>query len=232
VLVVDQAACWARHTAESLRSLGFDVRTSSDGATAFSAVLSWVPDVVLLDVCTPEMDAPELSRRLRAFGYTGGILVYSAHDSPVEVVLAHEAGADDYLSKATDLCVVQAKIRRAVARQRSCRDCAMPKPNPGHFGDPGGRNPTHANTLPVDRRTLTRLEEHLLCELVRASGAVAPIESLLAAGWGTRRVAPGLLYDCISNLRGKLEPAGWKILNIRGRGYRLQPHASERRWES
>jgi DNA-binding response OmpR family regulator len=82
---------------------------------------NWPADVVLLDERMPGMSGHEVCRRLRAGGYSGAILIYSAYDTLSDLVLAHEAGADDHVSKAADLQVLQAKIRRAVERVRERR---------------------------------------------------------------------------------------------------------------
>jgi DNA-binding response OmpR family regulator len=78
---------------------------------------NWPADVVLLDERMPGMSGHEVCRRLRAGGYSGAILIYSAYDTLSDLVLAHEAGADDHVSKAADL--------RDKVRQSNPRGCGF-----------------------------------------------------------------------------------------------------------
>jgi two-component system OmpR family response regulator len=119
VLVVDDEVCLARLLADSLRRSGLEVRVCCDGKSAEETALGWPAEVVLLDARMPGMDGYEVCRRLRASGYAAPILIWSGYDSVSDVVLAHDAGADDHVSKNGNVAVLKAKIRRALERVRA-----------------------------------------------------------------------------------------------------------------
>jgi signal transduction histidine kinase len=65
VLVVDDNYDAAASLGMLLKYLGADVHTANDGAAALSAIESYRPDVVLLDIGMPVMDGFEVARRIR-----------------------------------------------------------------------------------------------------------------------------------------------------------------------
>jgi DNA-binding response OmpR family regulator len=233
VLVVDDEVCLARLMADSLERSGYEVRVCHDGGSALEAALGWPAEVMLLDARMPGMDGYEVCRRLRASGYAAPILIWSGYDSVSDIVLAHDAGADDHVSKTADVAVVKAKIRRALERARSCEQSARASPAlGGTLGDHEIHSPrvsgirdllrgTGVDAPAIDRAGLTRLEEHIFSKLVCAKGATVWTDSLFEEAWGRISVSPGSLYRAISSLRGKLEPCGWRICSVRGVGYRL-----------
>jgi len=65
VLVVDDDSDVAEVFAALLESLGQEVFTANDGATAIAVAHEQRPRVVFLDVSMPEMAGPEVAARLR-----------------------------------------------------------------------------------------------------------------------------------------------------------------------
>jgi len=221
LLIVDDEVGWTKRLAAKLRRYGLDVKTCHDGPNAIDALHDWPADVVLLDERMPGMNGHEVCRRLRSGGCTAAILIYSAYDTVSDVVLAHEAGADDHVSKATDLAALRAKIFRAVERVRD-----QPKPpSPRGAARPSGirdllRELERERTL--DWESLTQLDERLLCVLACAQGRPVPAAHLLWEAWGKLGLPASRLYEPISSLREKLAPIEWRIRNVRGQGYCLE----------
>ena len=65
VLVVDDSADGAAMLADSLESMGHDVRVAHDGRAALDAAAVFHPDVAVLDIGLPEMSGYELAAHLR-----------------------------------------------------------------------------------------------------------------------------------------------------------------------
>ena len=65
VLVVDDNADFLATLSETLRVLGHDVRSATDGPTGLALAKDWRPDVALLDVYLPSRTGFELARELR-----------------------------------------------------------------------------------------------------------------------------------------------------------------------
>lgn len=86
----------------ALRDWGYDVAVSNDGAEAWKLLgRDDAPRLAILDWMMPEIDGPELCRRIKArtdVPYTYTILLTSKSETE-DVVAGLEAGADDFLSK-------------------------------------------------------------------------------------------------------------------------------------
>lgn len=65
ILVVDDDRDLRLALAALLELEGFVVHEAEDGATAVRKALTIVPDLVILDMNMPEVDGPEVLRRLR-----------------------------------------------------------------------------------------------------------------------------------------------------------------------
>jgi two-component system sensor histidine kinase/response regulator len=121
VLVVDDSPdgrCLARCC---LTLAGYEVVEASGGREALSLVERCEPDVVLLDVCMPEMDGFEVCTALRASEATRRlpVLMVSAASDRVAISRGFAVGAVDFLAKpfrAEELCArvaVHAELGRA-----------------------------------------------------------------------------------------------------------------------
>jgi DNA-binding response OmpR family regulator len=208
VLVVDDEVKLTVRFAEDLRASGFDARPCHDGPTALQLVEQWDPDVVLLDDRMPGMSGCDVCREIRATSWRGVILFYSGYGDPRDVVRALRAGADDHIYKGVTDAVLVAKLERAAERSREIRDLA---------------------TVPSEIRELRRsspdllgqIEERLLHLLLAANGEVVSTQDLINQAWDRSDAGEDLLYERIHRLRKKVADHGWRIANVKGRGYRL-----------
>jgi DNA-binding response OmpR family regulator len=239
LLVVDDDFSLARQLARFFEGRRMEVRISLEGQTAVDAACGWPADVVLLDAKMPGVDGWEVCRRLRASGYSAPILMLSGYDTERDVVRAHQAGADDHVSKTAKPAVLVAKVERALARERSrssttsarsAHERAAIPPRVSGIRDLLRR--CDALGLAAAGLELTRLEEHILTTLACARGAVVAADCLVEEGWGRGSATAGALRQSIVGLRKKVKPQGWQIRNVHGRGYRLErrPRASGWDW--
>jgi two-component system chemotaxis response regulator CheY len=95
----------------TLRSLGHDCVTATDGTRAWEAFRSNRLDVVISDWTMPGLTGLELCRKVRSQsgGYTYFILVTS-HSAAIDVLEGMNAGADDYLVKPLDVNDLEARL--------------------------------------------------------------------------------------------------------------------------
>src|SRR6185437_4911302 len=75
-------------------------------------------DVLVLDVMLPGLDGFAVVRRLRAGHRITPILMLTARDSPEDIVMGLDAGADDYLTKPFSFRVLLARLRALVRRKQ------------------------------------------------------------------------------------------------------------------
>jgi phosphoserine phosphatase RsbU/P len=115
VLVVEDDPTARLFLASSLQALGHTVTAAPDGRTAWTAFQQAPFPVVVSDWVMPEMDGPELCRRIREGDrnrYTYLILLTSLDDRSY-YRQGMEAGADDFLTKPADLETLQIRLRVA-----------------------------------------------------------------------------------------------------------------------
>ena len=103
VLVIDDDPQITQLLRRLLKRTGrYEVHTENRGSAAVIAAMAFHPDVILLDVCMPDMDGPEVARELEAVPELRGIPVVflTGLVSHQEIgPLGHEAGHRLYLPK-------------------------------------------------------------------------------------------------------------------------------------
>lgn len=217
ILVVDDDQAIAEMVGIVLRSKGFEVATTSDGATALEHFERVDPDVVLLDLMLPGMDGIEVCRRLRR---TSGvpIIMLTARTDTVDVVAGLEAGADDYLTKPFEPEELVARIRARVRRIEAPATTRLT------IGDLEIDVEGHEVRRGEEIIALTPLEFDLLVQLARRPWQVFTRDVLLRDVWGYRHSADTRLVNVhVQRLRSKIEhdPENPRIVvTVRGVGYR------------
>src|SRR4051794_4880584 len=94
---------------------GFRAVVAGDGALALERFDELEPDVVLLDVMLPGLSGVDVCRQLRARSRVPIIMV-SARDSEIDMVVGLEVGADDYVAKPFRLRELVARVRAVLRR--------------------------------------------------------------------------------------------------------------------
>lgn len=107
-----------------LGKLGYEIIAETNGQAAFDRLNSAdPPQIAILDWMMPQLDGPEVVRRIRARAgapYVYMLLLTSKNQS-TDVVKGLEAGADDYILKPFNINELQARLRtgeRVLASQR------------------------------------------------------------------------------------------------------------------
>jgi len=125
ILLVEDARAVAALMTARLSSFGHEVCIAKNGQEAFDKFCESPPDLVLMDIEMPLMNGFEATHRIRSFeamqkwAWTP-IIFLTATDTPANLVMAIEAGADDYLVKGLPEDVLHAKMK-AMARIATMR---------------------------------------------------------------------------------------------------------------
>ena len=93
------------------------VGEAGDGRAALDLAARVDPDVLVLDVALPDMDGPEVVRRLRASGCRARLLALSARGDKRCVQQMLQAGADGYVTKTAAAEELPRAIRALAAGQ-------------------------------------------------------------------------------------------------------------------
>ncbi|MGN9776617.1 response regulator transcription factor [Micromonospora sp. H33] len=220
ILVVEDERNLADAIARGLRKRGMAVDVAYDGDSGHEMAFVTRYDVVVLDRDLPGMHGDQICAELAASGALTRVLMLTASGTVADRVEGLQLGADDYLPKpfAFDELVarVQALGRRATPAAPpvlAVADLVL---------DPARRVATRGG-VPVD---LTNKEFGVLCELLKARGAVVSSEELLERVWDANTDPfTTIVRVTVMTLRKKLgDPP--LIETVVGAGYRVAEAAS------
>ena len=241
VLVVEDEESYRDAMASGLRREGYHVELAGDGAEGLARFFARPPDIVLLDVLLPGISGIEVCRRMRAIAPVPIVMV-SAVDTEIDVVLGLELGAADYVTKPFHprelVARVQAVLRRvSPARARSGQEPGVPA-RPVASPSRAARPDVRLGPVRVDfaRRSVTRdgeplhlsrREFDLLGVLLAPPGQVRTRDELIDLLWPHRDLSDSRALDThVHRLRTKLEPDPAHprfIVTVRGVGFRVDP---------
>ena len=220
VLVVDDDTALAEMLGIVLRGEGFEPVHVADGEAALEAFRSTRPDLVLLDVMLPGVDGIEVCRRIRAESGVP-IVMLTAKNDTVDVVVGLESGADDYVVKPFKPKELVARVR---ARLRRGDD---EPPEQLEIGDLAVDVAGHSVKRDGEPIALTPLEFDLLVALARKPWQVFTREVLLEQVWGYRHAGDTRLVNVhVQRLRSKIEidpEHPQVVVTVRGVGYKAGP---------
>ena len=120
ILLVDDEPKNLRLLSDLLEEQGYKVRQAINGAIAIETISLAVPDLILLDICMPELDGYSVCQRLKANPKTKDIPVIfvTALDEPWNKVKAFSVGAVDYINKPFKVIEVLARIENQLKIQQ------------------------------------------------------------------------------------------------------------------
>ena len=232
VLVVEDDETIGRTLTSSLGVHGHTARWVMTGAAALSAAEQRPFDLALLDLGLPDMDGVDVCRRLRAAQPGCVLVVLTARDEEIDVVVGLEAGADDYLTKPFRLAELLARVAAHLRRG----------PATAHPDGPTDSEVLLVGALQVDgvaRRAylgnveivLRAKEFDLLARLAAEPGAAITRSVLMADVWDENWFGSTKTLDVhMAALRRKLAAAAAgcgqrapEIVTLRAHGFRLEP---------
>jgi DNA-binding response OmpR family regulator len=223
ILMIEDEPALSRGVSDALAAQGFEVLVANDGQAGLDQALEGAADLILLDVMLPKVNGYEICRAVRARGLDVPILMLTAKGQEQDVILGHNVGADDYITKPFRIGELIARIRAFLRRR-------VPERDVFRFGsvhvDIKGRRVMN-NGAVLD---LTAKEFRLLAYFVSRPGCALSRDVILDAVWGSSVfVTPRSIDRCVATLRAKIEPDPHHpiyIQTIREIGYRFEPEGA------
>jgi two-component system response regulator RegX3 len=223
ILLVEDEASLSEPLAFLLSREGYEIEIADDGQKALDMFAATEYDLVLLDLMLPRVPGVEVCRQIRAKSHKP-IIMLTAKDTEVDIVVGLELGADDYVTKPYStrelLARIKAVLRRRVDEPAVNESLAL---NSGPVLLDAERHTLHVNGVP----TPMPLKEFELLEfLMRNAGRVLTRGQLIDRVWGSDYFGDTKTLDVhIKRIRSRIEedPKNPRmLLTVRGLGYRFE----------
>ena len=208
-----------------LENAGYQTILADSCASGKTLFLSYLPDLVILDLGLPDADGMKLLTYIREEALTP-VIVLSARSNEADKIAALDAGANDYVTKPFSAGELSARIRTALRNNRHSAQT-------GRL--PGGKFTLKDMQIDYDGRRvlvkgeeirLTQTEYNILALLSENQGKMMTYAAIIKAIWGgfAQEGSIKKLQVNMANIRKKLGDRPGEanyIANELGVGYRL-----------
>lgn len=219
ILIVEDDERIGATLLRALESSGYTARWEQTGHGALAAVAAERPDLVLLDLGLPDADGLDVCRAIHRGDATIDVVMLTARDEELDVVVGLDAGAIDYVTKPFKLAELLARLR---AQLRRMEPRALSRTTAGDLIlDASARRAWLS-----DKELVLRAKEFdLLARLIADAGNVVSRETLMTDVWDEHWFGSTKTLDFhIAALRSKLDTdeRRSRITTLRGVGYRFE----------
>jgi len=222
ILIVEDESSLSEPLAYLLDREGYETVIAADGNVAVSEFDRAGADIILLDLMLPGLSGTEVCREIRTRSSVP-IIMLTAKDSEVDIVVGLELGADDYVTKPYSTRELLARIRAVMRRRVEDEQEDQAVLEVGSV-----RMDVERHTVSVDgKETAMPLKEFELLELLlRNSGRVLTRGQLIDRVWGADYFGDTKTLDVhIKRIRSKIEKKPSEptmLVTVRGLGYRFE----------
>lgn len=219
ILIVEDDPGIARGVSQLIAAWGMEAVTVRDFQNVSGEFAACNPHLVLMDIGLPFMNGYHWCSEIRRVSQVPIIFLSSASDN-MNIIMAMNMGADDFIPKPFDGNVLIAKIQALLRRAYSFGESSPVLEHRGAMLNTGDNSLTYQGK----QISLSKNEYRILLELMKSRGKVVSREKLMEALWQTDSfVDENALTVNVGRLRKKLEAAGLTdfIETKFGVGYRI-----------
>ena len=222
ILIVEDEPSLSEPLAYLLGREGYDTVVVEDGLVAVAEFDRSGADLILLDLMLPGLSGTEVCREIRSRSNVP-IIMLTAKDSEIDIVVGLELGADDYVTKPYSTRELLARIRSVMRRRIDETEDQESILESGSV-----RMDLERHTVMVSGvLTAMPLKEFELLELLlRNAGRVLTRGQLIDRVWGSDYFGDTKTLDVhIKRIRSKIEASPSEptmLVTVRGLGYRFE----------
>ena len=204
IFVVEDDAVIASAVKRSVEAWGCDCRVAQNFRCVLQEFAAYDPQLVLMDITLPFYNGYHWCSEIRKFSRVPIIFISSAADN-MNIIMAMNLGADDFVAKPFDLNVLLAKIQALLRRSYDFAPTSNVLAHRGALLDLND----HTLSFNGEDIPLTKNEYRILSCLMEQKGKVISREKLMERLWETDQfVDENTLTVNINRLRKKLDSAG------------------------
>ncbi|MDJ0324263.1 response regulator transcription factor [Cryobacterium sp. PH31-AA6] len=222
ILLVEDEQALSEPLSFLLEREGYEVTVAEDGPSAIREFDRTGADLILLDLMLPGIPGTEVCREIRTRS-TVPIIMLTAKDSEVDIVVGLELGADDYVTKPYSTRELLARIR-AVSRRRT--EVELDDDSVLSAGTVSMDIERHTVSVSGEVVNMPLKEFELLEFLLRNAGRVLTRGQLIDRVWGTDYFGDTKTLDVhIKRIRSRIEATPSEptmLVTVRGLGYRFE----------
>jgi len=198
----------------------FECRCAENFRNIMSEFAEFNPHLVLMDISLPFYNGYHWCNEIRKVSKVPIIFISSASDN-MNIVMAVNMGADDFIAKPFDANVLMAKIQAILRRAYDFSEAVPVLEHRGALLNTGDNTLNYGD----QKIELSKNEYKILLELMRNKGRTVSREKLMKALWESDCfVDDNTLSVNVNRLRKKLDAAGLKdfITTRFGLGYIIE----------
>ena len=204
IMIVEDDAVIAQEIAVNLESWGMQTSIVQDLSQVMKEFAQYMPHLVLMDISLPFYNGYYWCSEIRKVSKVPVIFLSSASEN-MNIVMAMNMGADDFIAKPFDISVLMAKIQALLRRSYDFAQSSPVIEHRGAFLDTGDNSLTyHGERIP-----LTKNEYRILLCLMENREKTVSREKLMEKLWESDAfVDENTLTVNVNRLRKKLDAAG------------------------
>lgn len=204
IFIVEDDPGIAGGIAALAKNYAFETKTPDDFRDIMPDFAAFSPHIVLLDISLPFAGGFHWCSEIRKVSNVPIVFISSASDN-MNMVIAMNMGADDFVAKPFDGNVLMAKIQALLRRTYDFAASSPVLTHRGAFLNTGDGTLTYGN----EKIGLTKNEYRILLCLLEKKGQTVSRETLMERLWETDSfVDENTLSVNIGRLRKKLDAAG------------------------
>jgi two-component system response regulator RegX3 len=222
ILIVEDEPSLSEPLAYLLGREGYETTIAADGLVAVAEFDHHGADLILLDLMLPGLSGTEVCREIRTRSSVP-IIMLTAKDSEVDIVVGLELGADDYVTKPYSTRELLARIRAVLRRKtepETENDAVL------EAGDVRMDIERHTVSVSGVETAMPLKEFELLELLLRNAGRVLTRGQLIDRIWGADYFGDTKTLDVhIKRIRSRIEKVPSEptmLVTVRGLGYRFE----------